>query len=421
MSNLALRVENLGKRFRIGSGLPYRRASEVLTNLGRIAVRAPGRLLGRHGSGRDGDRPDAFWALRDVSFDVKVGEAVGVIGRNGAGKSTLLRVLSRITEPTLGRFGVRGRVGSLLEVGTGFHPELTGRENVFLSGTILGMTRAEIKRHFDAIVAFAEVETFLDTPVKRYSSGMRVRLGFAVAAHLRPEVLIVDEVLAVGDASFQQKCLGKMSDVAAGGRTVLFVSHDMAAIERLCHRAVLLADGRVEFIGDAGAAVRAYSAAVRGLIATEVEFPVDASKALQVLRIRVLGENGVLLDLPADLNQPITFEITYDVRRPVPADTHAVLKASRNGQVVLFVDSLDSHTPLDLSLGRHVIRVGLPTATLNVGEYVLSTSFGGLGTPLDCIRDALAIELTDHLTGRRGLAPRPGVLGLKPNWTRTSS
>jgi lipopolysaccharide transport system ATP-binding protein len=202
---------------------------------------------------------EEFWALKDVSFEVKRGEVVGIIGRNGAGKSTLLKILSRITEPTEGRVTLRGRVASLLEVGTGFHPELTGRENIFLNGAILGMTKAEIKKKFDEIVAFAEVERFLDTPVKRYSSGMYVRLAFAVAAHLEPEILVVDEVLAVGDAEFQKKCLGKMKDVATGGRTVLFVSHNMLAVRSLCEKALVLNKGTKVAEGTANECIKAYS------------------------------------------------------------------------------------------------------------------------------------------------------------------
>ena len=202
---------------------------------------------------------ETFWALRDVEFDIKKGDVVGIIGRNGAGKSTLLKVLSRITEPTTGQIDIYGRVGSLLEVGTGFHPELTGRENIFMNGAILGMSRREIAHHFDAIVEFAEVEKFLDTPVKRYSSGMYVRLAFAVAAHLNPEILIVDEVLAVGDAEFQKKCLGKMQDVSRqDGRTVIFVSHNMTAVQSLCNRAVMLQHGKVIVDGDAATAIALY-------------------------------------------------------------------------------------------------------------------------------------------------------------------
>jgi len=242
MSDLAIRVTNLGKRYHIGERDNHRTLRDVIANSIKYPVQVARSWL------KQEEHPQAtkntIWALRDVSFEVNQGEAVGIIGRNGAGKSTLLKILSRITEPTTGRVEGYGRVGSLLEVGTGFHPELTGRENIYLNGAILGMTRVEINRKFDEIVAFSEVEKFLDTPVKRYSSGMYVRLAFAVAAHLEPEILIVDEVLAVGDAAFQKKCLGKMSDVARQGRTVLFVSHNMTAIESLCDWAILLDEGR---------------------------------------------------------------------------------------------------------------------------------------------------------------------------------
>jgi lipopolysaccharide transport system ATP-binding protein len=240
MSNPVISIENLSKRYIIGHQTD---PSDGLRHVAERLLRAPGRFLrGQRVSSRT---LEEFWAVRDVSFDIAQGEVVGIIGRNGAGKSTLLKILSRITEPTSGRVKLRGRVSSLLEVGTGFHPELTGRENVFLNGAILGMGRHEIRRKFDEIVAFADIEKFLDTPVKRYSSGMYVRLAFAVAAHLEPEILIIDEVLAVGDAAFQKKCLGKMDEVAKGGRTVLFVSHNMATISALCSRAVMLREGRV--------------------------------------------------------------------------------------------------------------------------------------------------------------------------------
>jgi lipopolysaccharide transport system ATP-binding protein len=245
-----IQVHNLSKQFRIGRSEPYRTLREAIVR----AVRAPFRRSGNGSNGSD----TTIWALRDVSFDVEQGEVVGIIGRNGAGKSTLLKILSRITEPTTGHVDLHGRVGSLLEVGTGFHPELSGRENVFLNGAILGMTRAEITRKFDEIAAFSEIERFLDTPVKRYSSGMYMRLAFAVAAHLDPEILIVDEVLAVGDAAFQKKCLGKMSDVASHGRTVLFVSHNMPAVRSLCTRAIVLEEGRVAMRGSAGDCVAFY-------------------------------------------------------------------------------------------------------------------------------------------------------------------
>lgn len=243
MSNVAIRVENLGKMYRIGGKQErYYTLRDTLVDLAATPFRkVRGLLRGESASGLQ----EEIWALKDVSFEIKHGEVVGIIGRNGAGKSTLLKILSRITEPTTGYADVYGRVGALLEVGTGFHPELTGRENVYLNGAILGMSRTEIDRKFDEIVDFAGVEKFIDTPVKHYSSGMGLRLGFAVAAHLEPEILVVDEVLAVGDAEFQRKCLGKMSEVAGEGRTVLFVSHNMAAVRNICQRGVCLENGRV--------------------------------------------------------------------------------------------------------------------------------------------------------------------------------
>ncbi len=241
-----LEIRNISKQYRLGRAF---QKTETFRELLQRAITAPLRAF--HGSsGKDGAvKDERFWALRDINFDVAEGEVVGIIGRNGAGKSTLLKVISRITDPTEGFIKVRGRMASLLEVGTGFHPELTGRENIFLNGAILGMRKTEIVSKFDEIVDFAEVEKFLDTPVKHYSSGMYVRLAFAVAAHLNPEILIVDEVLAVGDVAFQKKCLGKMNEVSRGGRTVLFVSHNMAAVENLCRRGVVLERGKLVFDG----------------------------------------------------------------------------------------------------------------------------------------------------------------------------
>ncbi len=252
----ACRSQGLGKRYRVSRAAPrgnfgYRTLQEELIRLAWAPLR---RLRG----GPFADRSEDFWALRDTDFEIQPGEVVGIIGRNGAGKSTLLKILSRITKPTTGQVELKGRVGSLLEVGTGFHPELTGRENIYLNGAILGMSRREIDRKFDEIVAFAEVERFLETPVKRYSSGMYVRLAFAVSAHLEPEILIVDEVLAVGDMAFQRKCMGRMREVGHGGRAVLFVSHNMAAIEALCSRAILLEEGRVTSDGDVQEVIREY-------------------------------------------------------------------------------------------------------------------------------------------------------------------
>src|ERR1700753_2357490 len=241
MTDIAIRCENLGKQYRIGERERYKALRDTIAD----TISAPFRRLKSIRNPQPSTRNSEFWALKDVSFEVKRGEVVGIIGRNGAGKSTLLKVLSRITAPTTGEGQIHGRVGSLLEVGTGFHPELTGRENIFLNGAILGMKKIEIERKFDEIVAFAEIEKFIDTPVKRYSSGMYVRLAFAVAAHLEPAILIVDEVLAVGDSAFQKKCLGQMKKVSREGRTVLFVSHQMSAISQLCSRVVLLKNGQL--------------------------------------------------------------------------------------------------------------------------------------------------------------------------------
>lgn len=253
MSHPVICVEGLSKKYIIGHQQEgYRTLRDVLSNTGKNLFRRDSKSKVQNFA------KEEFWALKDISFEIKQGDRVGIIGRNGAGKSTLLKILSRITEPTKGRIRIQGRIASLLEVGTGFHPELTGRENIYLNGAILGMSKAEIKRKFDEIVAFAEIEKFLDTPVKRYSSGMYVRLAFAVAAHLEPEILIVDEVLAVGDAQFQKKCLGKMEQVAGEGRTVLFVSHNMAAVNSLCNRAIYLIGGQVDEIGSADKVVSNY-------------------------------------------------------------------------------------------------------------------------------------------------------------------
>ncbi|MGE5700152.1 MAG: ABC transporter ATP-binding protein [Deltaproteobacteria bacterium] len=259
MPAFAIRAEHLSKRYRIGGRKePYKTLRDAVAD-GFKTIFRPAKSTGRAAAD---SRPDTIWALRDISFEIPRGEVVGVVGRNGAGKSTLLKILSRITEPTEGFAEIRGRIGSLLEVGTGFHPELTGRENIYLNGAILGMRRSEIDRKFDEIVAFAEVERFIDTPVKHYSSGMYLRLAFAVAAHLEPEILLVDEVLAVGDAAFRKKCLGKMGQVAGEGRTVMLVSHDMAAVEGICRSAFLLDEGRIVKAGSAREVVEAYLSSV---------------------------------------------------------------------------------------------------------------------------------------------------------------
>src|SRR3954463_12524104 len=320
MTDVAIRCEALAKQYEIGEREAYRALRDVITD----AVAAPFRRLraaARHSSVRNGggEKP-TIWALKDVSFEIKRGEVVGIIGRNGAGKSTLLKILSRITEPTLGSVDIWGRVGSLLEVGTGFHPELTGRDNIFLNGAILGMKKAEIARKLDEIIAFAEVEKFIDTPVKRYSSGMYVRLAFAVAAHLEPEILIVDEVLAVGDASFQKKCLGKMGEVAQGGRTVLFVSHNMAAVQSLCKKAVYLKTGQVQEIGPVNQVVQSYLKTAAETEANPLDQrrdrQGDGSARFTAVRIETADEGGGLITTASRLKVTIDYESDRPLRNP---------------------------------------------------------------------------------------------------------
>src|SRR5687767_14048181 len=284
MSDIAIRAENLSKQYHIGARMANKTLREALAS----TFRAPMRWL----EPKSKSVENTLWALDNVSFEIKHGEAIGIIGRNGAGKSTLLKILSRITKPTKGRVKMNGRVGSLLEVGTGFHPELTGRENIYLNGSILGMRKREIDRKFDEIVDFAEIEQFLDTPVKRYSSGMYVRLAFAVAANLEPEVLIVDEVLAVGDAEFQRKCLGKMEDVVEQGRTVCFVSHNMAAIRFLCSTASLLDGGRIIAEGYVETCVAVYFGEGAQRHAAVVELPLARGKSAQITQIELLNQRG---------------------------------------------------------------------------------------------------------------------------------
>jgi lipopolysaccharide transport system ATP-binding protein len=309
MSDTVIRVENLGKKYIIGHQQQerYTALRDVITN----KVKSLGSLINPKAKSEN-PAFEEFWALKDVSFDIKQGDRVGIIGRNGAGKSTLLKILSRITEPTKGSIKIKGRVASLLEVGTGFHPELTGRENIFLNGAILGMGKEEIKRKFDEIVAFAEVEKFLDTPVKRYSSGMYVRLAFAVAAHLEPEILIVDEVLAVGDAQFQKKCLGKMEDVGKEGRTVIFVSHNMTAVTRLCTRALWLDTGKIKIDGDIYEVSGKYLQSDLGTSAERhwtnpKNAPGDSVARLKA--VRVISEEVVTETV--DIRYPVILEMEY--------------------------------------------------------------------------------------------------------------
>ncbi|HVF67316.1 MAG TPA: polysaccharide ABC transporter ATP-binding protein [Pyrinomonadaceae bacterium] len=376
-----IRAEGVGKEYRIGTrreGFPTLR--DALTR----AVGAPLRAARRDAARR---QPQKFWALRDVGFEVRPGEVVGIIGRNGAGKSTLLKILSRITEPTSGRIELYGRMASLLEVGTGFHPELTGRENVFLNGAILGMRREEIRRKFDEIIAFSEIERFVDTPVKHYSSGMYVRLAFAVAAHLEPEILIVDEVLAVGDAAFQKKCLGKMGDVAKQGRTVLFVSHNMGAVSSLCNRTIYLAGGQVQSIGPTESVVVDYMSEVFG----------QRVKDLNQLRIPNFGkvvrfdEIGMASDGEANLlfGRPVRFSL--GVRSEVNMEDLSIgcsiYTATSN-----CVGALFTRETFSVKAGRSVaLSLTVSNANLAPGLYYAGFSIGRGGP--DATREDLDIVI----------------------------
>lgn len=359
-----IQAEHLSKRYRLGQGgaVDY----TIGERLYGLAGAAFTQLTGKAHSARE---REVFWALRDVSFEAERGKVLGVIGRNGAGKSTLLKILSRITEPTDGVATIRGRIGSLLEVGTGFHPELTGRENVFLNGAILGMKRREVVEKFDNIVAFAELEKFIDTPVKRYSSGMYVRLAFAVAAHLEPEVLLIDEVLAVGDAGFQQRCLGRMSEIAEHGRTVLFVSHDMAAVSRLCDRVMLLDGGEVMSITDPQSAIDQYLR----LVADWRRDPsgVFTGPLADTIRFRDLRINGVGDDSPRIIrpDQPIRLHIQGESKRPIPA-FRTTFSIYRDG--VRLLTRHDTPTPTDLPAGGFAASAELPALLLRPGRYTLS-------------------------------------------------
>jgi len=304
MNDIMIRAENLGKMYQIGETIRHDTVRDAISQFFSRTLRSGKR-----------NNSDTIWALKDVSFEIKRGEVVGIIGRNGAGKTTLLRILSRITEPTEGYAEIHGRAGSLLEVGTGFHPELTGRENIFLNGAILGMTKREIKSKFNEIVAFAEIEKFIDTPVKRYSSGMYVRLAFAVAAHLEPEILIVDEVLAVGDTSFQKKCLNKMQDVGEQGRTVLFVSHNMPAVTRLCQRTILLNEGGIQRDGPTHQVISAYLGSAVGTSAVREWSDLRKAPGNEIVRlraVRVKTEDGQISET-IDIRKPVCIQMEYEV------------------------------------------------------------------------------------------------------------
>lgn len=420
MGDVAVRAEGLGKRYRIGgAGGGYTALRDVLARGAHdLASAALGRKRGGAHDGARAASDATFWALRDAAFEIRRGEVVGLIGRNGAGKSTLLKLLSRITEPTEGRVTIRGRVASLLEVGTGFHPELTGRENVYLNGAILGMNRAEIRRKFDEIVAFADTERFLDTPVKRYSSGMYIRLAFAVAAHLEAEILVVDEVLAVGDAEFQARCLGKIGQVAGEGRTVLFVSHNLSAVERLCRSAILLEAGRIVAHGPVSRVARRY---LEQAVPTRLR--ADARKVRStgdLIRITQVGfsVNGVPT-LRVQAGEACAFTIAYE--RIVPGRLRHPpsfsLDIHLNGQkvAILWSDFIEGRPPLPEA---GTVRCVVPRWPFREGAVRVDV-FAQVGPAVqDWIEEVLSLDSHDGpfygsgpLTG-----PGQGILFLDHAW-----
>jgi len=420
MSNPVIEVRGLAKQYHIGAVKTDRHGTlrDSITSAVTGPVRRARKLLSGQATGA-AELDEQIWALRDVSFDVEQGEVVGIIGRNGAGKSTLLKVLSRITEPTAGYARIQGRMGTLLEVGTGFHPELTGRENVFLNGAILGMQRPEIERKFDEIVEFSEIARFIDTPVKHYSSGMSLRLAFAVAAHLEPEILLIDEVLAVGDVSFQRKCVGKINDVATEGRTILFVSHNMAAVSRLCERVLWIHDGLLHRSGDTGAVIREYLAEGSSFVGErtwEGGFSNPGVDVLTIHAMRVRGSDGKVSGGVSG-GEAFRVEIDYQLKDTLQASRIGFVVSTPDGTVAF--DAFDSDKEQFASTrspGHYTSVCEVPGQLLGPGRYVLSIVAGIPGVRgLASYEGALTIDVNDtgavgsHVAGGRRGVFRPNL------------
>jgi lipopolysaccharide transport system ATP-binding protein len=415
MQTPAIDIDRIGKRYQIGGPAErYQTLREAIVRTTKAPVARFRRLTGKV------DDRETFWALQNVSFSVEPGEVVGIIGRNGAGKSTLLKILSRITEPTTGTVRIRGRIGSLLEVGTGFHSELTGRENIYLNGSILGMTRREIDGKFDQIVDFAGVERFIDTPVKRYSSGMTIRLGFAVAAHMEPEILIVDEVLAVGDVEFQRKCFGKMDDVARSGRTVILVSHDLVAIEKLCKSSVLLEQGTVRVCGPAAEVVRDYLAGFDKEI-LQCDFPEEPGRDAEVTRIGLSDPSGqpARQVTTADI---LTLRIDCHIRRRRPDLKLAFMLNDSRERPVFSSCPPDDGEVYPTESGRYSYLIRVPRPILMAQRYSVTVSIfaDGDGAIHQCPH-ALVFDVVPVATPIYRAEPkRAGVVQMKCLWRRLS-
>jgi len=402
-SDVVIRVEGLGKKYALHHEKPesYLALRDVVARKAKSAGRLlnPFTLTGqlrkaqREAAAERAASEEEFWALKDVSFEIRRGERVGIIGRNGAGKSTLLKILSRITEPTTGRVEIRGRVASLLEVGTGFHPELTGRENIYLNGAILGMTRREIRSKFDEIVDFAEVEKFLDTPVKRYSSGRYVRLAFAVAAHLEPEILVVDEVLAVGDASFQKKCLGKMQDVSRNGRTILFVSHNMPAVHALCSRGIALQDGKVILDSDIQQAVVNYLGSGSNYVGRIdlISHP-NRERGLEPWLEWIELEGA---DQGLELRKPVFIQIGFKAQKPIREPQFTISFATLQGEQIFVLNSSWQTSSIPETLdGSGTINCQIHDLPLMPGRYSVSTRLWVVGEKLDDIPSFTEVDVS---------------------------
>lgn len=421
----AISVKNIGKQYRIGAAqtkFKYGMLREVLVDAAMMPVRVFKALTGQGGRGISNS--SSFWALKDVSFDVEEGSVLGIVGRNGAGKSTLLKILSRVTEPTVGTVSVRGRVGSLLEVGTGFHPELTGRENIFMNGAILGMKNAEIESKFDEIVDFSEVSQFIDTPVKRYSSGMYLRLAFAVAAHLEPEILVVDEVLAVGDAEFQRKCLGKMGDVAQQGRTVLFVSHNMSAILRLTQEAIVLNKGQLIMRAPTQEAVDFYLSSGQsqaGERVWDVEDVPAASAPFRPISLKVKDRSGKVVDTVRS-TEPVHIEFEYQLDAPITGLRIGLYLSTMRGEYVLVSFDTDDAEMFDKfdsrKAGRFVSRAEIPADIFNEGRYSLGVNASSFGVRR-YFMDENALAFNVDISGAPGTQwgeARVGPVRPRLNW-----
>jgi lipopolysaccharide transport system ATP-binding protein len=422
--SIVVRVEDLWKQYRlgvIGQGALYR---DVQSWWALMRGKPDPNIKIAPGVSQKSVSGDKIWALKKVSFQISEGELIGIIGKNGAGKSTLLKIISRVTAPTKGSIKIRGRVASLLEVGTGFHPELTGRENIYLNGAILGMTKSEINRKIDEIIHFSGIELYIDTPIKRYSSGMNVRLAFAVAAHLEADIMVIDEVLAVGDAEFQRKCLGKMNDVKNQGRTLLFVSHNMGMINQLCSKSIWISDGQVKDFGPSPEIVTAFLNRESGLKtgATSI-FKADTSKECQALAVWLRNNNGVV-SKEFSCDEPIFLDLLLQINRKIPGLYGYMQLAKVDGSVALVSDSLDiSPNALDgLSEGKHRVRVTIPERTIGAGEYTVYLSLAsifGHSVTVDAPGTVARFMISDHQTPRGN--NRGGYFSMCLTWKVDSS